>query len=116
MATEKNRRGRPTWVTGTKFVFLDQYASEWKEATDAGLGPAGKFYTKVAKHFIKKYGWYFDRWSDKDCPDPNPDTLDDDSDDHEHQGLSNDELVKRNQYYHDLRNVSFVYMAQNGHC
>ena len=88
-----------------KFVFLDQFALEWQEATDAGLGPAGRFYTKVAKLFIQKYGWHFNKWTDKDCPDPNPNLLGDNED---QQGLSNDEAVKRNEYYQDIRNVSDV--------
>lgn len=106
MPAEKKARGRPTWVTGTKFIFLDQYAREWKQATDAGLAAAGSFYTKVAKLFIKKYGWFFDRWADKICPDPDVNALDDDDDDQ--AGLPNDEIEKRNKYFQELRSVSCV--------
>lgn len=96
-------RGRPTWVSGTKLVFLEQYGGDWQKATDTSLVVAGKFYTKVTKRFIKKYGWHFDRWADKNCPDPDPATIDED-DSQEH--LTADEVLKRNKYFRELRGVS----------
>lgn len=100
---EARPRGRPTWVSGTKHAFLSQYSSDWQSATDTNVVAAGKFYTKVTKRFIKKYGWGFDRWTDKDCPDPNPATIDDDD---SQDGLTEDEIAKRQQYFRDMRAVS----------
>lgn len=98
-------RGRPSWVTGTKLTFLDRYADEWQKATDEGLVEAGKFYTRITKHFIKKYGWHFDRWSDKQCPDPDPATIDNDE---PQDGLTSDEVAARNEYFRKLRRVSLL--------
>lgn len=106
MPRENNRpRGRPSWVSGTKLTFMERYVADWQKATDTSLAAAGHFYTKVAKGFIKKYGWHFDRWTDKDCPDPDPESTDDDDDDQE--GLSDDEILKRQKYYRDMRGVSY---------
>lgn len=91
------------WVTGSKYTFLNQFAADWQEATDQGLVAAGRFYTKVTKRFIKKYGWGFDRWTDKICPDPDPDTLDQDD---SQEGLSEDDIIERQKYYRDMRGVS----------
>jgi hypothetical protein len=101
--TAKRTRGRPSWVTGTKLVFLEQYAEQWQKATDTNLVAAGHFYTKVTRRFIKKYGWHFNRWTDKDCPDPDPATIDEDD---TQDRLTKEEAVKRNEYYQDLRAVS----------
>ena len=104
LADKRPLRGRPTWVSGTKLVFLGQYADDWQKATDTGLAAAGVFYTKVAKRFIKKYGWHFDRWTDKVCPDPDPATIDEDD---SQDGLSNEEIAKRHEYYREIRSVSY---------
>jgi hypothetical protein len=82
---------------------LSQYSADWLKATDIGLVAAGNFYTKVAKRFIKKYGWYFDRWSDKECSDPDPDTIDDDDG---QEGLTEEEVDKRHEYFKEIRGVS----------
>lgn len=103
MSNRRGIRGRPTWVSGSKFIFLDQYVEDWQRATDTGPGGASIFYTKVTKRFIKKYGWFFDRWSDKDCPDLDPATIDDEDSQH---GLSNEEIEKRHTYYSEMRVVS----------
>lgn len=111
MPREKNRtRGRPSWVSGTKLTFLSKYSDEWQEATDTSLVVAGRFYTRVTKRFIKKYGWHFDRWTDKECPDLDPDTIDDDDD---QQGLTDEEISKRSQYYREMRGVSVQPLPQS---
>lgn len=101
--TAKRTRGRPSWVTGTKLAFLGQYAEQWQKATDTNLVAAGHFYTKVTQRFIKKYRWNFNRWTDKDCPDPDLETIDEDN---TQAGLTKEEVAKRNEYYQDLRAVS----------
>lgn len=103
MPADQRSRGRPTWVSGSKLIFLSQYADDWQRCTDTGPVQAGIFYTKVAKRFIKKYGWHFDQWTDKECPDPDPATINnDDSQD----GLSTEEIAKRHKYYSQIRNVN----------
>lgn len=97
-------RGRPTWVSGTKLAFLSQFSSDWQCTTDTSLVAAGKFYTKVTKRFIKKYGWGFDRWTDKICPDPDPVTIDDDD---SQVGLTEGEIETRQKYFQDMRGVSW---------
>lgn len=108
MAGSNNRsRGRPSWVSGSKLAFLSQYSIDWQTATDTGLVAAGQFYTNITKRFIKKYGWDFDRWTDKECPDPNPDTIDDDED---HETLTEEESTKRNEYFRTMRGVSHFHL------
>ena len=105
-SSTKKPRGRPSWVTGTKLDFLDHYSEDWQKSVDKGSGPAGLFYTKVTKRFIKKYGWYFDRWlGNDDVPDPEESTIDDED---SQDGVSPEEVAKRNVYYVDLRAVRHV--------
>lgn len=110
MAPQDNNRtcGRPSWVFGTKLTFLSQYSDDWRQATDKGLVAAGNFYTKVTKRFIKKYGWDFDHWTDKVCVDLDPDTMDDDE---TQEGLSEQEVNKRHEYFRALRGVSINHLV-----
>jgi hypothetical protein len=105
-STKKQRHGHPTWVTGNKFMFPDQYGAEWQKATDTSLVVAGKFYTTVTKRFIKKFGWHFNCWTDKECPDLDPATQDEDD---SQDGLSEDEIAKRQAYYRELCNVHALF-------
>jgi hypothetical protein len=112
-SSTKKPCGQPSWVTGTKLQFLDQYSNDWQKAVDTGLGAAGTFYTKVTKRFIKKYSWNFDRWkSPDDVPDPDEGTIDDDEAD---DGLSEDELTRRSTYYHELREVRAISLVWTAH-
>jgi len=105
MAGSNNHsRGHPSWVSGSKLAFLSQYSADWQKATDTSLVAASQFYMTITKHFIKKYGWGFDRWTDKDCLDPNPDTINDDDDDQE--TLTEQESTKRNEYFRATRGIS----------
>lgn len=96
-------RGRPSWVVGTKFIFLNQYSADWQQATDQGVVATGHFYTKVTKHFIKKYGWHFDRWQDWECADLDEATMDDDE---VGEDVDNAECEWQSAYYNQLRDVS----------
>lgn len=96
-------RGRPSWVVGTKLAFLDQYSADWQRATDEGVVVAGRFYTRITKCFIKKYGWHFNRWEDKECDDLHEDTIDDDEIE---EDVDNDERERRSAYYNQMREVS----------
>jgi hypothetical protein len=101
--SDRGPRGRPSWVVGTKFVFLNQYSEDWQRATDQGVVVAGRFYTKITKRFIKKYGWHFNRWEDKDCMDLDEETIDDEE---AYEGTDNEEIEQRALYYKELREVS----------
>jgi hypothetical protein len=105
--SDKGPRGRPSWVVGTKFVFLNQYSEDWLRATDQGVVVAGRFYTKITKRFVKKYGWHFNRWEDKECEDLDEDTMDDED---LHEGVDNEEIVLRSAYYKELREVGTFYL------
>jgi hypothetical protein len=100
---DKGPHGRPSWVTGTKFTFLNQYSEDWQKATDEGVIVAGRFYTKITKCFIKKYGWHFDRWEDKECNDVDEESLDDED---LEDGVDNEELKLRTAYYRQMREVN----------
>jgi hypothetical protein len=105
--SDKGPRGRPSWVVGTKFVFLSQYSEDWRMATDHGVVVAGRFYTKITKRFIKKYGWHFNRWEDKECADLDEETIDDEESDPD---IDNEELAQRSLYYKELREVSTFHL------
>jgi hypothetical protein len=42
-SSTKKPHGQPSWVTGMKLQFLDQYSNDWQKAVDTGLGAAGNF-------------------------------------------------------------------------
>lgn len=111
MSTKKPR-GRPSWVTGTKLTFLERYSEDWQKAIDMGLTQAGIFYDRVTRRFIKRFGWFFDRWSDpEDDPDIDEAALDDED---PQDGLSMEEVEKRNKYFHELRDVRFAFFGHTG--
>ena len=101
--SDKGPHGHPSWVVGTKFVFLNQYSEDWQRATDQGVIVASRFYTKITKRFIKKYGWHFNRWEDKECMDLDEKTIDDEE---AYEGTDNEETTRRSLYYKELREVS----------
>lgn len=100
---KKKGQGRSTWATGTKFKFLDARATEWQESLDNNSSTS--FYTSVTWLWVKKYGWYFDYWSDleEDVQDPGDDDLEfaDGAD-------SEEELMKCNNYFDAMRVVRIV--------
>jgi hypothetical protein len=104
---DKGPCGCPSWVVGTKFTFLNQYSEDWQKATDQGVVIAGRFYTQITKRFIKKYGWHFNRWEDKDCEDLDEETMDDED---SHEGVGNEECEQRLAYYEQLREVSTFHL------
>ncbi|KAG1903422.1 uncharacterized protein F5891DRAFT_977985 [Suillus fuscotomentosus] len=91
---KKKGQGCSTWATRTKFKFLDACATEWQESLDNNSSTS--FYTSVTRLWVKKYGWYFDYWSDleEDIEDPADDDLDfaDGAD-------GKEELTKCNNYF-----------------
>ncbi|KAI0037365.1 hypothetical protein FA95DRAFT_1578887, partial [Auriscalpium vulgare] len=49
-------RGRPPWARGTKLAFLERWVSEYRKIA-GNKGEVNKFYTKIARMFIIKYGY-----------------------------------------------------------
>ncbi|KAJ7164598.1 hypothetical protein C8R43DRAFT_946413 [Mycena crocata] len=47
------KRGKPSWVWGTKLVFFGSRKHLWLKAMEEGT--QGKFYTKMAKLYVVKY-------------------------------------------------------------
>ena len=106
----KKPRGHPSWVTGTKLTFLDRYSDDWQKAIDMGLTQAGIFYDRVTKRFINRFGWHFDRWSDpEDDSDIDEATLNNED---PQDGLSTEELEKRNKYFRELQDVRYAFFGQ----
>ncbi|KAJ7863418.1 hypothetical protein B0H13DRAFT_1899648 [Mycena leptocephala] len=56
------KQGKMSWAWGTKFKFFNSRKEEWVTASEKRL--SGKFYTKVAKLYRRKYG--FDLKDDED--------------------------------------------------
>ncbi|KAF7373976.1 hypothetical protein MSAN_00610300 [Mycena sanguinolenta] len=52
----KARPGKLSWVHGTKLSFFARRKAEWLREADAGR--SGSFYTKMAKLYVKKYGYH----------------------------------------------------------
>ncbi|KAJ7429401.1 hypothetical protein B0H11DRAFT_1945070 [Mycena galericulata] len=95
------KRGKKSWVSGTKLAFFERRKEDWRLAVQGDS--AGAFYSHVSKLFISKYGWHFDLATDleEDSEDPDDDTADmiyDDEDDQE-----DEENEARFEYYTDLR-------------
>lgn len=101
---QKNRgRGRVTWATGTKFKFLDSHATQWQHSLDDNT--SSQFYSSVARLWIKKYGWFFDHWSDLE--NDTEGTVEDDLD-FADGASSEDELEKCREYFDAMRTVHML--------
>ncbi|KAF7972065.1 hypothetical protein HWV62_19131 [Athelia sp. TMB] len=94
------KRGKKSWVSGTKARFLQTHNEAWFESTARGSDAAGAFYSQVTKLWIKKYGWHFDceKDLDEDTPDP---TLEDLLEPEE--PVDDEEAQKRAEYYQIMR-------------
>lgn len=98
-------KGRPIWVSGSKFIDLSAGSEEWQRARDSQdpSRAVGEFYTKITQKCIAKYGWSWDYKGDKDCPDPSPDDWANVMD---HTGFEQAEIERHNIYFQWLRTVS----------
>ncbi|KAJ7017505.1 hypothetical protein C8F04DRAFT_1200386 [Mycena alexandri] len=70
------KRGKVSWIHGTKLVFFEKRAEEWKVANDMGVVQLGRFYTKITNLYLLKYGHEMEDDEDlkDDVEDPtNPD-------------------------------------------
>lgn len=101
------KRGKKSWVFGTKLKFFSSRKDTWVTASAGGkdkLG-AGKFYDKMAKLYMKKYGEM--DWMD-DLEEDTEDTSEDDLNDSEEvENLDEEEAERRSKFFRELRSVSF---------
>ncbi|KAJ7721224.1 hypothetical protein B0H14DRAFT_3625045 [Mycena olivaceomarginata] len=66
----KARPGKLSWIHGTKKVFFGRRKEEWLRESEAKR--AGPFYTRMAKLYLKKYGYHLadDKDFAEDIEDP----------------------------------------------
>ncbi|KAF7965359.1 hypothetical protein HWV62_44273 [Athelia sp. TMB] len=104
------KRGKKSWVSGTKLRFLQSHNDAWVSATKEGPNTAAVFYSNVSKLWIKKYGWHFDYKTDldEDMPDPSLDAL---HDPEPEEAVDDDEAARRREYNEKMRKriQSFYY-------
>jgi hypothetical protein len=63
--------GRNSDVKGGKLAFLESHQEEFVEAQEVGLDVAGKFYTKMTRLWLLKYGYDLAFSEDnEDCDEP----------------------------------------------
>jgi hypothetical protein len=63
--------GRNSDVKGSKLAFLKSRREEFVEGQEVGLDMAGKFYTKITRLWLLKYGYDLEFSKDKeDCDEP----------------------------------------------
>ncbi|KAJ7255784.1 hypothetical protein B0H12DRAFT_1232953, partial [Mycena haematopus] len=107
----KARPGKLPWVHGTKKVFFASRSEEWLRESDAHRTSA--FYTKMAKLYVKKYGYNLadDQDLAVDVEDP-PDSA---ADEVVHEILSPEEQASRAAYHKTLRTrIGQWYRAEYG--
>jgi hypothetical protein len=97
--------GRGSWAKGSKLDFLEARKEEFLEAQEVGGQEVGRFYHKVARLFVRKWGWNLPLDEDGDIVEEvaeitaaNPLNFSDDCDD--------GEAARRRDFYDTLRTVS----------
>ncbi|KAJ7776705.1 hypothetical protein B0H14DRAFT_3508229 [Mycena olivaceomarginata] len=102
--------GKPSWVYGTKLAFFTAYKEDFIAAAE--IKETGAFYTRIAKLYLKKYG-YNTAW-DEDLEE-GQDTADDIDEDEDVDTLLPEVAEARSAYYTKLRNkIAVWYHAQYG--
>ncbi|KAJ7795977.1 hypothetical protein B0H14DRAFT_3495312 [Mycena olivaceomarginata] len=107
----KAKTGKLSWVHGTKKKLFERRKEEWLH--EAEKRQAGTFYTKMAKLYIRKYGYHLgddqDLAVDVDNP---PDSA---ADEVVHEQLSEEEQQSRVEYQKNLRGrIGQWYRAEYG--
>lgn len=100
----KLKPGKDSWVYGTKLKFFARYKDEYLRV--APLRKAGDLYTKLAKLFVIKYGYYMD--DNEDLEDDIPDPPDSAADKVVNEVLPEGEAERRSAYTANLRIVSSI--------
>lgn len=100
--------GKKSWVFGTKLQFFSSRKDAWLAATqNSDKVKAGKFYDKMAKLYIKKYGtemgWFEDL--EEDIDDPCEEDVDE-AGAEDLEDLSEEEAERRSKFFKELRTVS----------
>ncbi|KAJ7306866.1 hypothetical protein DFH08DRAFT_975891 [Mycena albidolilacea] len=109
--TPKANPGKLSWVHGTKKLFFERRQEEWLR--EAEKKRAGAFYTKIAKLYLKKYGYHLGDNQDLavDIADP-PDSA---ADEVIHEQLSDSEQQFRAEYLKTLKTrIGQWYRAEYG--
>ncbi|KAJ7888390.1 hypothetical protein B0H14DRAFT_2562359 [Mycena olivaceomarginata] len=102
--------GKPSWVYSTKLAFFTAYKEDFIAAAE--IKETGAFYTRIAKLYLKKYG-YNTAW-DEDLEE-GQDTADDIDEDEDVDTLLPEVAEARSAYYTKLRNkIAVWYHAQYG--
>ncbi|KAF7974736.1 hypothetical protein HWV62_11415 [Athelia sp. TMB] len=104
------KRGKKSWVAGTKARFLESHNKAWLSVTNQGTEAAGSFYLQVAKLWVKKYGWHFnhEKGLEQDTVDPTLTSLSDPE-----EPVDDKEAKKCQKYYEEMctRIRSYYYRA-----
>ncbi|KAJ7803805.1 hypothetical protein B0H14DRAFT_3486977 [Mycena olivaceomarginata] len=95
----KARPGKLSWIHGTKKVFFGRRKEEWLRESEAKR--AGPFYTRMAKLYLKKYGYHLA--DDEDFAEDIEDPPDSAADEVVHEVMTEEEQVFRAKYLTKLR-------------
>ncbi|KAJ7304575.1 hypothetical protein DFH08DRAFT_976753 [Mycena albidolilacea] len=102
--------GKQSWVHGTKLGFFTAYKEDFIAAAE--IKETGAFYTRIAKLYLKKYG-YNTAWGGD--LEEGQDTADDVDEDEDVDTLLPEVAEARSAYYTKLRNkIAVWYHAQYG--
>ncbi|KAJ7806241.1 hypothetical protein B0H14DRAFT_2610579 [Mycena olivaceomarginata] len=95
----KARPGKLSWIHGTKKVFFGRRKEEWLRESEAKR--AGPFYTRMAKLYLKKYGYHLA--DDEDFAEDIEDPPDSAADEVVHEVMTEEEQAFRAKYLTKLR-------------
>jgi hypothetical protein len=102
--------GKQSWVHGTKLDFFTAYKEDFIAAAE--IKETGAFYTRIAKLYLKKYGYHTTWGGDLE---EGQDTADDVNVDEDVDTLLPEVAEARSAYYTKLRNkIAVWYHAQYG--
>ncbi|KAJ7737475.1 hypothetical protein B0H14DRAFT_3516294 [Mycena olivaceomarginata] len=102
--------GKPSWVYGTKLAFFTAYKEDFIAAAE--IKETGAFYMRIAKLYLKKYG-YNTAWAED--LEEGQDTADDTDEDEDVDTLLQEVAEARSAYYTKLCNkIAVWYHAQYG--
>ncbi|KAJ7772153.1 hypothetical protein B0H14DRAFT_3164805 [Mycena olivaceomarginata] len=95
----KARPGKRSWVYGTKLKFFERRKEEWLRASEEKT--VSKFYTKIGKLYLIKYGYHVG--DDQDLAEDVEDPPDSAVDEVVHEVLTAEEVSFRAEYQKTLR-------------
>ncbi|KAJ7289820.1 hypothetical protein C8J57DRAFT_1494238 [Mycena rebaudengoi] len=96
---DKKKRGKPSWVWGTKLQFFKTRKEKWLAAVDTNQ--TGGFYTTMAKLYVRKYGYHIA--DNEDLAEEVADPPDEAANVVVNERLSAEEAESRSKYHAGLR-------------